>query len=365
MVISLTDYLEKKAQKRYPCPVCDSSDGLAFVPGEGRGVGAAAEWSAVGYVYCHSCAAHWNAVRWLMDYEGYADGKEAMEALGMREAHAEASAKSRGHTVPRKKRKPILRPTKISRPPGNAWQSQAARIRAKATKALRSAIDGDGSPFATACLRALRSRGISDATTYAAHLGCLETGDWTPAEKWGIDPSNTKDGTVGLPRGVLIPWATDPHDMTGDVWTLRVRRPKGDVHSGPKYLPPKGGSGTGLFVWGRLPNRPVVLVEGELDALHTASVAEDICTPVATGSISGARRVQHTARLKAASVVLVAYDNEDTPQVKRAARWWLDRLPSAIRWRPLVPGGDPCDMHRAGIDTRAWVRAGIEYATMQ
>ena len=360
MITDLPTYLDRNPQKRYACPVCDSS-ALAFVSGEGRGVGENAEWDAVGFAYCHHCAAYWNAVRWLMDYEGYTDGKEAMEALGMREAHAKASAKSTGDTVPRKKRKPILRPTKVARPPGDAWQSQAARIRAKATKALRDAIDGNGSPFATACLRALRDRGISDATTYTAHLGCLETEDWTPAENWDVDPSNTRYGEVGLPRGVVIPWAVDPmNDMAGDVWTLRCRKPNTD--GGAKYIPPKGGKGTGLYVWGRVPSRAVVLVEGELDALHIASVAEEVCTPVATGSTSGARRAQHVALLRSADVVLVAYDNEDNPKLEDACQWWIDRVPNAVRWKP-IGAKDPCDMHRAGIDTRAWIEAGIKYAT--
>jgi hypothetical protein len=362
MITDLPTYLERNPQKRYACPVCDSSDGLSVQPGEGRGVGPDAERDAVGYAYCFACGRHWNAVDWLVAFERY-DALGAMEALGMEETRAQYGANaSTGDTAPEGKRKPILRPTKVAKPPADAWQSQAARIRSEATDVLRAAIDGGGTPFATACVGALRDRGISDAVAYAAQLGCLETKEWTPAEKWGVDPSNTKYGTVGLPRGVVIPWAVDPmHDMMGDVWTLRCRKPNGDVQDGPKYIMPTGGSGDGLYVWGRVPGRPVVLVEGELDALHLASVAEEVCTPVATGSISGARRAQHTARLKAASVVLVAYDNEDTPQVKRACRWWLDRLPNAIRWKP-VGAGDPCDMHRAGIDTRAWVRTGIDYA---
>jgi hypothetical protein len=360
MITDLPTYLDRTPQKRYACPVCDSSDGLSVQPGEGRGVGPDAERDAVGYAYCFACGRHWNAVDWLVAFERY-DALEAMEALGMEETRAQYGANaSTGDTVPEGKRKPILRPTKVAKPPGDAWQSQAARIRPEATDALRAAMDGNGSPFATACLRALRDRGISDATTYAAHLGCLETKDWTPAENWGVDPSNTRYGDVGLPRGVVIPWAVD--EMTGDVWTLRVRKPNGDVsEDSSKYAMPTGGRQTGLYVWGRVTGRPVVLVEGELDALHIASVAEEVCTPVATGSISGAQRAQHVALLRSADVVLVAYDNEDKPQVRRCARWWLDRLPNAIRWKP-VGAGDPCDMHRAGIDTRAWVRTGIDYA---
>ena len=361
MITDLPTYLDRNPQKRYACPVCDSSDGLSVQPGEGRGVGPDAERDAVGYAYCFACGRHWNAVDWLVAFERY-DALGAMEALGMEETRAQYGTNaSTGDTVPEGKRKPILRPTKVATPPGDVWQSQAARIRSEATDALRSAIDGNGSPFATACLRALRDRGISDATTYAARLGCLESGDFTPAEDWGIDGPEVE--RVGLPRGVVIPWAAAPmSDMDGPVWTLRCRKPNTDTTDGPKYIMPRGGSGAGLYVWGHVPERPVVLVEGELDALHIASVAEDACTPIATGSISGARRVQHVAVLRSASVVLVAYDNEDKPQVKRACRWWLDRLPNAIRWKP-IGAGDPCDMHRAGIDTRAWIEAGIKYAT--
>jgi len=363
MITDLPTYLERTPQKRYACPACDSSDGLSVQPGESRGVGPDAERAAAGFAHCFSCGRTWGAVDWLVEFERY-DALGAMEALGMEELRAQYGPDATGgDTAPRKQpRKPIYRPTKVARPPGAKWQEQAARIRSEATPALRAAIDGNGSPFCAACLRALRARGIADATTYTAHLGCLDTDEYAPADVWGVDPSDAETGRVGLPRGVVIPWAVDPmQDMEGAVWTLRTRKPNADA-DGPKYIMPTGGRGSGLYVWGRVPGRPVVLVEGELDALHIASAAEDVCTPVATGSISGARRAQHVALLKTASVVLVAYDNEDTPQVRRACQWWTDRLPHAVRLKPIGDGHDPCDMHRAGIDTRAWIESGIRYA---
>ena len=360
MVTDLPTYLDRTPRKRYPCPVCESSDGLSVQPGESRGVGRNAERAAAGYAHCFSCGRTWDAVDWLVEFERF-DFLGAVEALGMEELRAEYA--SGGDTAPRKPQKPqkpTYRPTKIAQPPGDAWQKQAARIRSEATGALRAAVDGSGTPFAAACLDALRARGISDSVIRAAHLGCLDTPEFAPADAWGIDPQDAPNG-VGLPRGVVIPWAVDPNDMKGDVWTLRARKPNADTGDGPKYIMPTGGSGSGLYPWGRVPGRPVVLVEGEFDALHIASAAGDLCTPVATGSISCSQRAQHVALLKTASCVLVAYDNEDTPQVRRACQWWTDRLPNAARWKPIGAGNDACDMHRAGLDTRAWIEAGIRY----
>ena len=298
------------------------------------------------------------AARYLADEEGVPIPEDASSDTDS------ASGDATGGDTAR--RKPTFRPTKVETPPGEKWQDQAARVRSDATNALRAAFgatpkDIEPTPFAVACLRALRARGISDGITYAAHLGCLDTADFVPADAWGVDPSKTKYGTVGLPRGVVIPWAVDPVHMEGAVWTLRVRKPLADADE-RKYTMPHGGNGSGLYQWGRVPGRAVVLVEGELDALHIASVAEDLCTPVATGSITGARRAQHVALLKTASLVLVAYDNEAKKNVRRACQWWMDCLPHATRWKPIGEGNDPCDMHRAGMDTRAWVEAGIRYA---
>lgn len=104
---------------------------------------------------------------------------------------------------------------------------------------------------------------------------------------------------------------------------------------------------------------PVVLLEGELDAL---SVRQALTRPtaavVATGSTQGGRRLRWLARLASASVVLVAYDNDDAGE--HAAEYWIDALPNARRWRPYW--SDANDMARDGADLAAWVQAGIESA---
>lgn len=106
------------------------------------------------------------------------------------------------------------------------------------------------------------------------------------------------------------------------------------------------------------PAKPVVLVEGEIDALTIQQVAGDLVTAVATGATGGARRATHPARRALAPSVLVAFDADANGAGDQAAAWWLGVLTTARRLRP-VGRKDVNAMHTAGIDVRAWVQTGL------
>ncbi|MBE7556797.1 MAG: toprim domain-containing protein [Anaerolineales bacterium] len=78
--------------------------------------------------------------------------------------------------------------------------------------------------------------------------------------------------------------------------------------------------------------QPVMLLEGEIDCLTVLQAAGDLVVPVATGSVSGARRPRWLARLARASMVLVALDADRAGDTN--TRYWLQVLPNARRWRP-------------------------------
>jgi len=60
-------------------------------------------------------------------------------------------------------------------------------------------------------------------------------------------------------------------------------------------------------------------------------------------------------RLATASRVLVAFDTDKAGE--DAARWWLDVLDNAQRWRPTWR--DASQMAQDGADLRAWVAAAL------
>lgn len=236
-------------------------------------------------------------------------------------------------------------------PPSAAWQARAWQLADEAADRLWT----DEGARARAWLA---GRGFTDATMYAAGLGYHPADTFDAPEVWGLPPAHAK---VYTPRGITIPWLVD-----GAIWRLNVRRPltPEQIAAGEaKYRGPAGSSNA-LYGGGRELGRtyPVVLVEGELDALAVRQEAHDLVCVVALGSTSGARRVRWIARLALCPLVLVATDNDPDPRKgEAAAGYWLGVLGErARRWRPYTK--DASQMLQEGMDVRAWVIAGLEAA---
>jgi hypothetical protein len=200
----------------------------------------------------------------------------------------------------------------------------------------------------------LNGRGVDDDMIAAAGLGFNDRDVHEPRESWGLPVEVDESGrprAVWLPRGVVIPWW-----IGGELWRLNVRRAVGR----PKYIGPAGWS-NGLYgADGLRAGRPVVVVEGEVDALTVQAAAGDLAAAVALGSTSGARRVRWLSRLAGASRVLVVLDDDGAGD--GAADWWLSVLgPVARRWR--VPWGhDSNGLQQQGGDVRGWIAAGLGLA---
>jgi hypothetical protein len=112
----------------------------------------------------------------------------------------------------------------------------------------------------------------------------------------------------------------------------------------------------------------VILVEGEIDALTIAQACGQEIAAVATGSTAGGRRNEWVARLALAPIVLVAFDADLADQSgnpgagDRAAAWWLNTLPNALRWRPLAH--DVNSLPDLDV-VRCWVQHGLTWAAPQ
>jgi DNA primase len=241
-----------------------------------------------------------------------------------------------GRPLPRPPESPTLQP---SRPPSAAWAAAARAFCDRCATALWS-------PAGRAGLEYLLHRGFTAETIRAAGLGWHPEDERLPAAAWGLPDDHNE---LWLPAGVVMPW-----DIGGEVWRVNVRRlAAGD---GPKYIGPAG-AGSGLYRADAVQHgHPVVLVEGEFDALAVHQRAGDLVAAVATGSASGARVERWRIRLSTASRVLLAFDRDAAGE--EAAQWWAARLPNATRLRPEAK--DPGDM---GDAVRGWVLQALHIWT--
>jgi DNA primase len=225
-------------------------------------------------------------------------------------------------------------------PPTLVWQTRAWELVVQAQDALWSARGARA-------LAWLRRRGLTEANISRAGLGYQITDTWENRADWGLPLEADKPKPVWLPRGIVIPWF-----IGADLWRINIRRPAGD----PKYIGPAG-FGNALYNADQItPDRPVVLVEGELDALSLEQTANDLVVPAATGSVSGARRARWIATLAIAPLVLIAFDADQAGD--EARQYWLRVLPNSQYWRPFW--GDANAMHQ-GDSIREWMLAGLKH----
>ena len=236
---------------------------------------------------------------------------------------------------------PVLPETAM--PPTLTWQTRAWELVVQAQDALWSARG-------TRALAWLRRRGLTEANISRAGLGYQPADVLENRADWGLPLETDKTGkskSVWLPRGIVIPWF-----VGADLWRINIRRPDGD----PKYIGPAG-FGNALYNADQItPKKPVVLVEGELDALSLEQTANDLVIPAATGSVSGARRARWIATLAIASLTLIAFDADQAGD--EARQYWLKVLPNGQYWRPFW--GDANAMHQ-GESIREWVLAGLKH----
>lgn len=233
----------------------------------------------------------------------------------------------------------------VVKPPCEQWQKQARFWIEQAEQQLWE-------PGGNVARSYLHRRGFNDNTIRAARLGWIPSPVTEPGIKWGIDQS------VFVDSGIVIPWfIKGMHKHEEDVWRLNIRR-KGD--SGPKYRGPAGFK-QGLYGGDAISTRkPVVMVEGEFNALSVQQEARDLVTAVATGGTHAGICSLWIVRLMLAPVVLIAFDNDQNEAGEVAARVWEEKLPHAKRWRPTR--SDVNEMLQSKCDIRKWVQSGLRYA---
>jgi DNA primase len=236
-----------------------------------------------------------------------------------------AEAPDRGHSAPATQRS--ADPTGLSsadalalvtEAAGRLWTSEGARA-----------------------LEYLRGRGLTDETIRAARLGYV-------ASVW--IPTRDQDRSYQA-SGVVIPW------FEADRLRLaKIRQPEG---AKPKYVEafrdrPRIFPGLEAI----RPARPLIVVEGELDALLLAQELRDLAAVVTFGSASNQPEPGIYPGLMLASWLFLALDG-DAAGDRSAASW----PPRAIRGRPPGAFKDWTDAAQAGLNLRCFWSDRIGQAT--
>lgn len=305
-----------------PCPFCGGKDRFCVWPEEGR-------------YWCRQCKCSGDAISYLK-YRDNISFKEAAAILQIPVAYRSE-----------RKKPSVLAANTISKP-GNlnydapaladpAWQKVAQDFIHQSEAMLWSKEGQVGQTYL------MERRGLSQEVIKTARLGFnLQT----HYEQWG-------QTQVYLSCGIVIPWI-----IQDDIWSVNIRRPKGEV---PKYLQAKGGA-NGLYGVDQIKSGCIVImVEGEFDALliqqHVATLISPII-PVATGSTNKARLLRWVTLLSLAQTILLAFDVDENGAGDKAAEWWQHWLGTkAKRLRPTQH--DVTDMVQAGEDLTAWITSAL------
>jgi len=205
-------------------------------------------------------------------------------------------------------------------------------------------------PEGTEAVAYLHNRGLADETIHAARLG------WTPGV---MIPTRDGDRCYQA-RGITIPWFDAGRDPEGvgpqggeRLALVKIRQPDG---SKPKYAEafrdrPRIFPGAIVIE----PGRPLVIVEGEFDALLLGQAlgrAPDLpgwAAVVTLGSASSRPDLAARSEMLAAPAWFVATDADKAGD--KAALEWPER---AIRVRPPEPFKDWTEAAQVGIDLRSW-----------
>lgn len=220
-------------------------------------------------------------------------------------------------------------PPRTKAEPPAADPVKALALRQWATGTALEAVERLWGPEGREALDYLRGRGLTDATIGLARLGFVKR---LAAPK--------KDGSgVFTVAGLSVPWFDG-----GRLALLKVRRLDGRK---PKYIDVYRDRPAVYAPRGVRDGFPLVLVEGEFDALLLDQELRDHADVVTLGSASGKLNQKANPSFKGASRVFIATDGDAAG--RKAARRLLTIFPGAERVRPPAPAKDWGDLHAGGF----------------
>ncbi len=268
---------------------------------------------------CYGCSEHGDAAALAMKLK-HCTFPEAVEFL---------AGKAAPSGKPPAPRPPAAGPAKAA---GRPHEMPSGLPLADALTLVDEAAARLWTPEGANALSYLRNRGLTDATIKTARLG------WTSRVSIPV-----KDGTRFWDvSGIVIPWR-DRDRLT----MVKIRRPEGKE---PKYAEayrdlPAMFPAPSVIRRGK----PLVIVEGEFDALLLGQELAALAAVVTLGSASARHEGSTYLAMLAAPTWYLAHDADDAGN--KAASGWPAR---ARRVRPPDPHKDWTEAHQAGIDLRRW-----------
>jgi hypothetical protein len=326
-----------------PDCVCteDNTDRMRIWPHQGP----------VGMFSCRKCGHNGDAIQWLKDFQGMGY-LEACAYLGI-EPKSKTAASIPGRAKesnpePEQIRKLTIHPFSS---PSQVWIEHAEKFVAWCHEQLLSNPEQ---------LAYLSARGISKAAAISCRLGWNPKDTYRDRASWSLPQE--LDGKTGRPLRLWLPAGlVIPVYRAGVLQRVRVRRPASERE---KFLPKRKyhripGSSITTMILGES-SRAFAVVEAELDACAIFSSAHDLVGAVSIETLEGNIDAEAAAILAKALIILDALDADDptTPALQRALAKWAVTFPSHLRW-PVPVGKDPGEAHKAGVDLRTWILAGL------
>jgi hypothetical protein len=293
---------------------CGGKDRLRVQPHHG----------SYGWFACNQCERKGSAVDYLMLKRGM-PRRDALATVGWTPKEQDADTERAIVPAYAQNERPRWQP------PPECWSAAAAALIHYSQQVLWS-------EQGNSALAYLRQRGLSDQTIKEAMLGYFPQTREGARKAWGRP--------VKLYQGIVIPWFID-----GKVWRVTIRNER--IVSGMGRYRQLAGGSNGLYRADtiREARLPVVVTEGEIDALSIHQMCGDLVSVVATGTTEGSHTPRWISTLACQNQVLLAFDAEEKGE--KAATWWTARLPHARRLLPWWK--DANQMLQDGADLRQWV----------
>lgn len=282
----------------YKCPLHKEEKGYSFVVYEDH-------WTCFG-----KCGHGGDAISWLMEYHNRSF-KEACEQL--------STGKLPQLEQPNRLKKATIQP--LSEPPDEKWRSSAEEI----VKQAEETLWGEQGKRALYYLK--EQRGLTETIILEARLGYI-VGDY---RDW-----KTHNGLT-VPCGITIPWYAD-----GMIWGIKVRRAAGQQ----RYQQVSGGNIKGcLYLADTIqPGLPLMITEGEFDALVVRQTAKDTICVASIGSAAN-RQINSKwfTKLISAPSILLRMDEDHAGQGAIAQ---ISTLSRAVKCIQVPQGKDVNDFHQ-------------------
>lgn len=303
------------------CPNCGGTNRFCIWPEEKSG----------GRYWCRQCSQSGDAIEFCKAF------------LGMSFIDARKKSGQEGSAINReapKLKQKSFSPTPLD-PPNEIWRKKALEFVSSSHKSLCQTPN---------LINLDKNRGLDLKTIKDFQLGWNDVDSFQLRQDWGLSVIPNGSKSICLPKGIVIPSFRDD-----ELLRVKIRRHnwiQSDLY--PKYQIVSGGINC-PSLFGTV-DKPLILIEAELDALLINQVAGDLCTPIALGGVSNKPDLWLHEILQDIKTVLYSLDFDDAG--KKHFQFWKSNYTNVKAW-PAPKGKSPGDAFLLGVDLRKWIIAGL------